>query len=65
VSEPSPEHSVDDGGRKRANLAALIAIVVLALLAYWAFTAIEKERRLQKCLDEGRRNCLEIVRPEK
>ena len=46
--------------RSRANVAALIAIVVLALLGYWAFTAIDHQRRLQRCLDEGRHNCLEI-----
>jgi hypothetical protein len=64
VSEPPPDDS-GDGGRSRGNVAALIAIVVLALLAYWAFTAIERQRRLQNCLDEGRRNCIEIISPSK
>lgn len=65
MSQPPPEDSGGNGGRSRANVAAVIGIVVLALLAYWAFTAIDKQRRLQKCLDEGRRNCLEIVSPDK
>ena len=60
---PSPED--DDSRRNRGNIAALIAIVVLALLGYWAFTAIEKQRALQKCLAEGRRDCLELVSPTK
>jgi hypothetical protein len=64
VSEPPPAN--DDGaGRSRANLAALIAIVVLAVLGYWAFNAIGQQRKLQKCLDEGRHNCLEFVNPGK
>ncbi len=65
MSEPPPEDSGDERGRSRANIAALIAIVVLALLAYWAFTAIDRQRRLQNCLDEGRHDCLDIVSPSK
>jgi hypothetical protein len=65
VSEPSPDGRGDEAGRSRANVAALIAIIVLALLGYWAFTAIDKQRKLQNCLDEGRRNCLERVSPGK
>jgi hypothetical protein len=64
VSGPPPAN--DDGaGRSRGNLAALIAIVVLALLGYWAFTAIDKQRQLQRCLDEGRHDCIELVSPPK
>ena len=66
MSNPSPpDDGGDERGRSRANLAVLIAIIVLALLGYWAFRAIEKQRELQNCLDEGRRNCLEIVHPER
>ncbi|HKN27490.1 MAG TPA: hypothetical protein VJY34_06225 [Roseiarcus sp.] len=64
MNEP-PEDRDDERPRSRANIAALIAIVVLALLGSWAFTAIDKQRKLQKCLDEGRRNCMEIVSPSK
>ena len=65
MSEQPPEDSGGDEGRSRANVAALVAIVVLAPLAYWAFTAIERMRKLQICLAEGRRNCVEIVSPHK
>jgi len=63
VSEPP--RSDDDAGRRRTNIAALIAIVVLALLGYWAFHAIDQQRKLQKCLDEGRNDCLQLVSPGK
>ena len=63
VSELPPAN--DDGdGRSRTNVAALIAIVVLALLGYWAFTAIDHQRQVQRCLDEGRHNCLELESPK-
>ncbi len=60
MSSKPPED--DNSGRRRGNIAAVIVIVVLALIGYWAFTAIDRQRRLQNCLDEGRRNCLEIVK---
>ena len=56
---PAPED--DDSGRRRGNVAALIAIVVLALLGYLAFTAIQHMRDVQKCLAEGRRDCLNLT----
>jgi hypothetical protein len=61
-----PEGERDEpSGPNRANLAALIAIVVIAALGYWAFTAIERQREIARCLDEGRRDCLELVRPSR
>ncbi|HZZ60789.1 MAG TPA: hypothetical protein VFE63_06405 [Roseiarcus sp.] len=65
MSGRPPEDNDGDRGRGRANVAALIAIVILALLAYWAFTAIEHMRELQNCLAEGRRNCQEIGSPSR
>ncbi len=59
-----PEGERDQpSGSNRANLAALIAIVVVAALGYSAFTAIERQREIARCLDEGRRDCLELVKP--
>jgi hypothetical protein len=52
-------------GLNRANLVALIAIVVIVALGYWAFTAIERQREIARCLDEGRRDCLELVSPNR
>jgi len=49
----------------RATIAALVAAVVIAALGYWAFTAIERQREVARCLDEGRRDCLELVTPGK
>ncbi len=51
------------GGPNRGNLAALIAVVAIVALGYWAFTAIQRQREIARCLDEGRRDCLEIATP--
>ncbi len=64
VSGTRPESDGDEpSGPNRASFVALIAVVVIAALGYWAFTAIERQREIARCLDEGRRNCLDLVRP--
>jgi hypothetical protein len=41
----------------RGNIVAIIAVVVIAALGYWAFNYIDQQRKLQNCLDSGRHNC--------
>ena len=45
----------------RGNIAAIIVVVVLAALGYWAFHYIDQQRKLQNCLDSGRRDCAHRV----
>jgi hypothetical protein len=47
------------------NVVVLVVAIVLAILAYWAFNALEHSRRLQRCLDSGQRNCVDYVNPDK
>ena len=37
----------------RGNIAAIIAVVVIAALGYWAFNTIDHQRKMQNCLDFG------------
>jgi hypothetical protein len=57
------DNQEDDRGRRNSNLVALAAVVVLVLLGYWAFTALDHSRKFQRCLDEGRRNCVDYLGP--
>ena len=41
----------------RGNFAAIIAVIVLVALGYWAFHYIDHQRKLQNCLDSGRHDC--------
>jgi hypothetical protein len=41
----------------RGNAFAIIAVIVLAALGYWAFHYMDYQRKLQNCLDSGRHNC--------
>lgn len=45
----------------RGNVAAIIAVVVIAALGYWAFNYIDQQRKLQNCLDSGRHDCEQRV----
>jgi hypothetical protein len=66
MSGPAPEdHDEGGSGSSRASIAALVAIVVLALLGYWAFNAMDQQRKLQNCIDSGRRNCTDVGTPGK
>ncbi len=61
--EPPAEDSDDDGRRTFVNLVAAIAVLVLAIAAFWAMKSLDDQRKLQNCLDSGRRDCLERIEP--
>ena len=52
MSRQSPEDG-NEGPENRtlANLVALVAVLVLIVLGYWAFTTLDHSRRFQRCLD--------------
>jgi hypothetical protein len=62
-----PREDGNEGPESRtvANLVAVVAALVLVVLGYWAFTTLEHSRRFQRCLDSGRRNCVDFVSPDK
>lgn len=41
----------------------LAALVVLALVV-WLVHALHKNLQMEKCLEEGRRDCVELPQPE-
>jgi hypothetical protein len=58
VSQSSPggeDEAPHSSGR--GNLIAIIAVVVLVALGYWAFNYIDHQRKMQNCLDSGRHDC--------
>jgi len=59
MSQPPPGEAEPSGGR--GNLFALLAVVVLIALGYWAFNWLDQQRKLQNCLDSGRRNCGQTI----
>jgi hypothetical protein len=65
VSEPDEraEESEDDERRVFVNLAAVIAVLVLAIAAFWVMKTLDERRKLENCLNSGRRDCLEWIEP--
>jgi hypothetical protein len=53
----SPSGGEEPSAGGRGNLFALIAVVVLVALGYWAFNYLDQQRKLQNCLDSGRHDC--------
>jgi hypothetical protein len=53
----SPSGDGEPSASGRGNLFALIAVVVLIALGYWAFNYLDQQRKLQNCLDSGRHDC--------
>jgi hypothetical protein len=64
VNPPTRGEAEDDFGRRRfGNIIALLAMLALVLVGYWVFHALGHSRRLQRCLDSGRSNCVDFVHP--
>jgi hypothetical protein len=62
MSQSSPRDDDEEPQSSgRGNIAAIIAVVVLAAIGYWAFHYIDQQRKLQNCLDSGRRDCAHWV----
>ena len=58
MSQPSPDDADSEShSAGRGNIAAVIAVVVLAALGYWVFHYLDHQRKIQNCLDSGRRDC--------
>jgi hypothetical protein len=60
MSQP-PAGGEEPNPSGRANLFALIAVVVLIGLGYWAFNYLDQQRKLQNCLDSGRHDCGQTI----
>ena len=55
-SSPGDEDEAEHSGG-RGNIAAIVAVVVLVALGYWAFNYNDHQRKMQNCLDSGRHDC--------
>jgi hypothetical protein len=49
--------------RTLVNLVVAIFLLLLAIGLVWVVKALDDQRKLQDCLNSGRRNCLELVQP--
>jgi hypothetical protein len=50
--------------RNRKNFAGVLAALAVLALVVWLVHALHKNLRMEKCLEEGRRDCVELPQPE-
>ena len=58
--QPESERAERDR-RTLINLIAAVAILVLTLAAIWLLRALDQSRKLEACLESGRRDCVKIA----
>ncbi|HXW19020.1 MAG TPA: hypothetical protein VEK35_00775 [Roseiarcus sp.] len=60
---PDAEPPEDEAHRNFVNLLAAIFVIVLAIAAIWLVKTLDERRRIENCVESGRRDCLELVEP--
>ena len=65
MSDKSPDAEDSDEKQHRlfVNLVAAAFLLALAIAIVWVVMALDAQRKLQNCLNSGRRNCEEMVQP--
>jgi hypothetical protein len=61
MTSPAPHDEDNERASPRSNVAAIVAVIILAVVSYLAFSALEHSRKFQRCIDSGRRNCVDYV----
>ncbi len=56
------EPPMDD--RNRKNIAGLLAALIVLGLIVWLVHVLHSNLRMEKCLEEGRRDCVDLPQPE-
>ena len=59
---PTPDET-DYAHRRTVNLVAAIALLVLAIILVAAMNMLDNQRKMQRCVDSGRRDCFSIPTP--
>jgi hypothetical protein len=59
-----PNEPPDDDNRSRANIVALVFVVLLFACAFWLFKSLQQSNDIQNCIASGRRDCIDIAHPD-
>ena len=62
---PPDDHEPTEAERRRSNLILLIVSVVVVVLGVYLVNWMIDQRKLQECLESGRRNCAPISAPSR
>jgi hypothetical protein len=61
---PDPDEPPEEDNRSRANIVALVFVVLLFAGAFWLFKALQQSNDIQNCIASGRRDCIDIAHPD-
>ena len=50
--------------RNKKNIAGVLAALVVLALIVWLVHALHKNLQMEKCLEEGRHDCVDLPQPE-
>jgi hypothetical protein len=60
MTHDAPDHEPTEAERRRSNLIMLAVAVVVVVLGVYLVNWMIDQRKLQECLESGRRNCVPI-----
>ena len=63
MSEREVQDAQERDHRTFVNLAAAIALLILAISMIWLLGFLDEKRKLQACIEAGRRDCLQKFDP--
>jgi len=58
MTEPPPDE------RQRKNIIGILAALVVLVLIVWLVNVLHNNLQREKCLEEGRRDCVDLPQPE-
>jgi hypothetical protein len=63
TSDPPEKDPTDYAHRHQVNLIAAAFLLVVAIAIGWTVIAFERQQRLERCFEVGRRDCIPIESP--
>ena len=59
----SNRQPVDYSHRHFVNLAATVFLLSLAIVSIWTINAFDRQEKLQRCINSGRKDCIPVAAP--
>jgi len=62
-SEDAEDERAASDHRTLVNLLSAIAVLALAVAGFWLLNFLDEKRKIESCLEAGRRDCLRTYDP--
>ena len=61
MADPSPPDNDDERDRRAANIFLVVCFVAVLATGYWLVDQLVRQRDIDNCVAQGRRNCGERI----